>query len=118
MPSPFPGMNPYLEAPVRWLDFHNNLVGEIQAALNRVLDPRYAAALTSDVAYETVEISPRPRNPRWADAGVVRTGPAPNDLSGTVATIVPTPFESSIPWEIPMMLDRVEILTTVGEQLV
>lgn len=26
MPSPFPGMNPYLERPDVWLDFHNRFV--------------------------------------------------------------------------------------------
>ena len=73
MPSPFPGMDPYLEASSRWLDFHNNLATEIQAALNRVLDPRYIATLTSYVVHEIVAITPRPRRSRqsvvedWAE---------------------------------------------------
>jgi hypothetical protein len=33
MPSPFPGMDPYLEPPNIWEDFHANLAGEIQAQL-------------------------------------------------------------------------------------
>src|ERR1041385_7371177 len=59
MPSPFAGMDPYLETPRRWLDFHNDLAAEIRAGLNRVLDPRYVASLTSYVAYEAVEIGSR-----------------------------------------------------------
>jgi hypothetical protein len=111
-------MDPYLEAPQRWLDFHNDLAAEIRTALNRVLDPRYFATLTSYIAYETVAISPRPRQQRQSDVGVVRLPPTPIDAAGTVATIVPAPVESSIPWEIPLMLDRVEILATEGEKLI
>jgi hypothetical protein len=44
MPSPFPGMDPYLELPRRWPDFHNDLAAEIRTALNQVLGPRYAVA--------------------------------------------------------------------------
>jgi hypothetical protein len=44
MPSPFPGMDPYLEDPHFWPGVHMQLVSEMQAALNRVLLPRYYAA--------------------------------------------------------------------------
>jgi hypothetical protein len=43
MPSPFPGMDPYCEAPSIWPDVHHELIGDIQAALNAVLRPRYVA---------------------------------------------------------------------------
>src|ERR1700692_584241 len=43
MPSPFPGMDPYLESPVIWPDVHHELISEIQAALNPHLRPRYVA---------------------------------------------------------------------------
>ena len=41
MPSPFPGMDPYLEAPGLWPDVHHGLTSEIQAVLNRQLRPKY-----------------------------------------------------------------------------
>jgi hypothetical protein len=41
MPSPFPGMDPYLEDPGLWPDVHHGLISEIQAALNRQLRPKY-----------------------------------------------------------------------------
>ncbi len=41
MPSPFPGMDPYLESPRHWGDVHLGLISEIQAQLNRQLRPRY-----------------------------------------------------------------------------
>lgn len=37
MPSPFPGMDPYLEDPHEWPDVHNSLAGEIKRQLNRTL---------------------------------------------------------------------------------
>src|SRR6516165_11249254 len=43
MPSPFPGMDPYLESPVIWPDVHHELISEIRAALNPSLVPRYVA---------------------------------------------------------------------------
>jgi hypothetical protein len=43
MPSPFPGMDPYLESPVIWPDVHLNLISGIQAELNPGLRPRYVA---------------------------------------------------------------------------
>ncbi|MEZ6131839.1 MAG: DUF4058 family protein [Planctomycetaceae bacterium] len=41
MQSPFPGMDPYLEAPALWPDVHHGLISEMQAALNRRLRPQY-----------------------------------------------------------------------------
>ena len=37
MPSPFPGMDPYLESPAMWPDVHHELISEIRAALNPAL---------------------------------------------------------------------------------
>jgi hypothetical protein len=69
MPSPFPGMDPYVGLARRWPDFHNDLAAEVRTALNNILDPRFVASLTS-------------------------------------------------PWEVPLMLYRVEIVTTDAEQRV
>ena len=44
MPSPFPGMDPYIESSRLWPDFHHNFITAIQAALNACLPQRYAAA--------------------------------------------------------------------------
>jgi len=45
MPSPFPGMDPYIEASGRWEDFHTKFIGEIERALSPLLPPRYAISL-------------------------------------------------------------------------
>lgn len=41
--SPFPGMDPYLEAPEWWADFHHALAERIKAALNGMLGESYFA---------------------------------------------------------------------------
>lgn len=41
MPSPFPGMDPYLEDSGLWPDVHHSLISNTQAALNAQLRPRY-----------------------------------------------------------------------------
>jgi hypothetical protein len=39
--SPFPGMDPYLEDPDLWPDFHDRLAGVISAQLNALLPPQF-----------------------------------------------------------------------------
>lgn len=43
MPSPFPGMDPYLESPTIWPDVHHRLISAAGAALTPHLRPRYVA---------------------------------------------------------------------------
>ena len=43
MPSPFPGMDPYLEEPGLWPDVHAALMTAIRAALTPALRPKYLA---------------------------------------------------------------------------
>ena len=47
MASPFPGMDPWLEHPSIWPDFHDRLAEEISAALNATLPTPYFAQLGS-----------------------------------------------------------------------
>lgn len=50
MRCPFPGMDPYLERPEIWPDFHDSIIAYIREALQPLLRPRYAA-LTRDRLY-------------------------------------------------------------------
>src|SRR6516164_1643463 len=43
MPSPFPGMDPYLETPDLWPDVHHELISQIRHQLNPRLRPKYVA---------------------------------------------------------------------------
>lgn len=50
MPSPFPGMDPWLEGH-RWIGFHNQLVPEIGRQLTPQITPRYYAETTERILY-------------------------------------------------------------------
>lgn len=43
MPSPFPGMDPYLEDPITWPSFHNSFIARLSEALNRDLPEGFYA---------------------------------------------------------------------------
>jgi hypothetical protein len=109
-------MDPYIERPELWSDFHGDLAPEIRGRLNQVIQPRYIARLTPYVTYETISIAEsqgiRP------DVGVWRTGRPGNGGPGGVATITPAPAESEVPLEFPLTLLRVEIRTVDQQQLV
>jgi hypothetical protein len=45
MPSPFPGMDPYLEDSIRWPDVHQRLITYIADALQPQVRPRYHARM-------------------------------------------------------------------------
>ena len=45
MPSPFPGMDPYLEHPTLWHGVHNGLIAALQLSLAPRLRPCYYVAL-------------------------------------------------------------------------
>lgn len=49
MPSPFPGMDPYLEDPRGFPDFHHEMISGIRAALTPLLRPKYRAVLEERV---------------------------------------------------------------------
>jgi hypothetical protein len=85
MPSPFPGMDPYLEAPDIWRGFHHLLADEIITQLNAVLGPRYYA----DVEVRTVleEVGVATAKTVYPDAAVLETVAAPS--SSTTAVAIP-----------------------------
>ena len=53
--SPFPGMDPYLEAPDIWADVHSRLVNIFAEQLSPQLAPKYLAELDTQVVIERVE---------------------------------------------------------------
>jgi hypothetical protein len=56
MPSPFPGMDLYLEAPDIWPDLHHALAGEIRNQLNQTLPSPYYARLEMRPERGTFEV--------------------------------------------------------------
>lgn len=55
MPSPFPGMDPFLEAPELWPAFHNAFIYCLNTAINRQLPPGFASRLEERLVVEETE---------------------------------------------------------------
>src|SRR5262245_55213740 len=49
MASPFPGMNPYLEGPAHWPDFHATFITYAREALLQALPKHYTARIAERV---------------------------------------------------------------------
>jgi len=105
MPSPFPGMDPYLEAPHIWEDFHANLATEIQRQLAPGLRPRYFAALIPTVTYDEVLVEETRRIK--PDVSIWQTDEQP--WSGEAIAIAPAPILGHVVLEEPIKLYSVEI---------
>jgi Protein of unknown function (DUF4058) len=86
MPSPFPGMDPYLEDPNGWANVHHGIIAALQAALNAIIRPKYYARIAERVylcpadelapeSFVVLTAQPaggRPRRSRRAGRGLVR----------------------------------------------
>jgi hypothetical protein len=117
MPSPFPGMDPYIEARREWPDFHADLAGEIRARLNTALQANYYATTVIHTAYDVIEIAKRDTQSIAPDVSVWRTGPSILAASA-VAVVDPPLVESQIPLEVEVRLANVEVRETGTDRLV
>ncbi|MDJ0703524.1 MAG: DUF4058 family protein [Leptolyngbyaceae cyanobacterium MO_188.B28] len=121
MPSPFPGMDPYLEGYL-WPDVHHALATQIRRQLTPKLRPRYAARLEVYVVEDSFPES---------DIGILypdvevmqlqlsRSVPstAAEEQSGAVKA-PPAPLTIPIPQPVPVRLANVEIRDTAQNVLV
>ena len=81
MPSPFPGMDPFLERPGRWREVHTAFLTLARFQLAGTLPPGYEVRAESDVYLHELPGDPRPRK-RIADDAVTFTG----GLTGAAAS--------------------------------
>jgi hypothetical protein len=89
MKSPFPGMDPYIEACGLWADFHHDLITDIKRALARAVPAHYQVR-TGERAYVVLaETEGKEDRSFQADAGVTRATPPPASGGGEVAIAEP-----------------------------
>lgn len=93
MPSPFPGMDPYLEHPALWPDVHQRLIVALADTLGPMLRPRYRAAVEERVYVTDAEGPFFIGRPDVAVVGPA-VGPA---LSDPLAFIEPRVVEVPLP---------------------
>jgi Protein of unknown function (DUF4058) len=114
MRSPFPGMNPYLEAPHLWPDVHSSLIFAIRSQIQAQLSSRYSAAITPYVALESLEISPSKM--AVPDVAALEQETKPQNRGGVV--VLSAPMTRTAVMEIPTRYARLEIRSVEGEKLV
>ncbi len=116
MPSPFPGMDPYIEEARLWGDFHSDLAGEIRAALNAQIRPRYVARTIEYITYDLIEIEERAA--AYPDVSVWQQQRAVQEAAGAAPAVTPAPVESLVELEVPVRLHSVQVRLVETQQLV
>ena len=116
MPSPFPGMDPYLEHPALFHDFHQRLIGHICDVLAPRLRPKYIARL------ETRFIADRPDEEElrilFPDVGVIeRAHGIAREETATYATAV-APVENAVVVRMRVKQVTIEIREVATHRLV
>lgn len=115
MPSPFPGMDPYLEGDF-WTSFHLELAVDIARHLNPKLLPKYTAHPNRRWVTTVIEGTDITSADIVPDVSVRKPRP---DASASTATLIP-PAPLSLPTALPVKLpyDWVEIRDVQEHQLV
>ncbi len=118
MPSPFPGMDPYLEHPLLWQDVLISLANEISSQLAPRLRPRYVARLTRRAILD--EPDTEELRVMMPDVAVVRRPPVePLPQPGGVAVaILPAPTTTVNVMRVPFRQVSVEIRDAASGLLV
>lgn len=119
MPSPFPGMDPYLERPSLWPDVHHELISETRAFLQGILRPKYYVRVEERV-YLTDEDRPgRKDRPREPD---VRIGERPGHAGGPFtpesATAIAEPVKLRFPTEEEIREAFLKVFDAENQQVV
>ena len=122
MPSPFPGMDPYLEGYL-WPDVHSALASKIRQHLTPLLRPNYVARLEVYMAED-----PFPEGEigiLYPDVEIVKTSgqssvpPQPiADSSSNTLTITPPAISVPLTQSVSVRLTTVEIRDTANNKLV
>ncbi len=108
MPSPYPGMDPFLEMQ-EWDDFHTTFNTVLRECLSPALEPDYFVRVERRVYY-VERVGTEPETMRRADMAVVtvHSGPATGRLSQVSGTM-------TAECELPMPIERQETYLVVRQ---
>jgi hypothetical protein len=108
--SPFPGMDPYLEAPELWPDVHTRLMNVFSEQLAPLLAPGYVAELHPRMVIEQVG-GPGEDEVILPDVAVVEATRSGGGGYGamTVEALAPAPVQLRVPLEVPVELISIHI---------
>jgi hypothetical protein len=115
MPSPFPGMDPYLEGAL-WTTVHVSLSAEIVRHLASRVRPRYLVLPAERLVMETPESVAITTTDRYPDVSVAKTRSMAGVSQRTMVAPAPLELATIIPTPIPHV--TIEIRDTANRQLV
>src|SRR5580693_4545810 len=95
MPSPFPGMDPYLEQEVIWHDFHERFLPAAAAHISAQVLPRYIVLIDESVYLRDIE-SEQDRPIGRPDLTVAR-GPELGTSLGVAIGVLEAPAQVRVP---------------------
>lgn len=107
-PSPFPGMDPYLESPDLWPDVHATLAGLFRARLNQVLAPKYVAELETRIVIEMPDVGEASERIVLPDVPIFQSGKR-GGVGGDIAIAEPAPIQLQALTPTPVRLYTVQI---------
>jgi hypothetical protein len=115
VPSPFPGMNPYLEGSGDWEDFHGGFLHRLRAQLTLKVIPRYRVRVDKQVYLREMPDLP------WRLVGKPDLAVTGGHGAATVAVAVmdsPVKVQLQLAAVEEVSLRRLEILDTDSEEVV
>ncbi len=115
MPSPFPGMDPYLEGSL-WTTIHSQFSAEIARQLAPKLRPRYLALTTERFVFSMPECVAVATSSIYPNVGVSETDFAMSGGSQAAVATAPLRLATAMPEAVPHL--TVEIRDTANRQLV
>ncbi|AFZ07997.1 hypothetical protein Osc7112_3642 [Oscillatoria nigro-viridis PCC 7112] len=117
MPSPFPGMDPYLEHPDFWQETHNRLIIAIADTIMPLIRPKYEVAIDKRI-YEITDLNESNDESLLVgipDVAIKRQSNNPNIPAGSVATVsitLPTTVKVPAPEKIKQTYLEVREMAT------
>lgn len=116
MPSPFPGMNPYLERAAVWRSFHTQFISTAQFHLAAQVQPQYAVEVETDLY---IHEPPADRRIRAVADLAVRDDPDGPRAGRTAGTTATAPLYLTLPDEVTVEpVHSLVIRTAEGNEVV
>src|SRR5262249_1139272 len=116
MPSPFPGMNPYIEQDAFWQDFHLEFLPAIRGRLVPQVRPKYIVMLDEHIYVQ--EHPPEPRRLVGRADVSLAAPPGPRDEEAAAVGILEAPLQVRIPVQEVRRVPFLEIRDRLGRELI
>ena len=117
MPSPFPGMNPYLEQSELWQDFHLEFLPAMRRYLVAQVGPNYIIKLEEHLYIHDLPPEPRIRIER-SNVSVGRPESEQSELAGIFTGVVEAQARVETPEQDVERVPFLEIRDRIGRELV